>query len=104
MTIENETVVVLVPIGIVAVDFHDFGDKAPPRTTFEIHDDIDGITYVGFDGAIGQVHTALQNAARKPRKALFRGSGVDRRKASRVSRVEKLQEIERLAATDFAQD
>ncbi len=58
MAIEDEAVVVFIPIGIVAVDFHDFGDEAPARAAFKVHDDVDGITDVGFDGlgAIYRTH------------------------------------------------
>ena len=104
MTIENEAVVVFIAIGIVAVDFHDFGDEAPARTAFEVNDDVDGITDVGFDGPVGQVHAALQNAAREAGKALPCGSGMYGGKTSGVSGVEKLQEIEGLASAYFAKD
>jgi hypothetical protein len=104
VTIENETVVVLIAIGIVAVNFHDFGDEAPARPAFEVHNNIHGIADIGFDGAVGQVHTALQNAARESGQALPCGCGVEGRKAPRVSGVKKLQEIESLASPNFAKD
>jgi hypothetical protein len=104
VTIENEAVVELIAIGIVAVDFHDFGDEAPTGAAFEVHHDVDGITDVGLDGSIWQVHPALQNAAREAGQGLSCGSCVYGGKASRVSGVEKLQEIESLAASDFAED
>ncbi len=58
MAVENEAVVVFVPVGIVAVDFDDFGNEAPTRAAFEVHDHIYGITDVGFDcfGAIYRTH------------------------------------------------
>ena len=67
VAIKSEREVVFVPVGVVAMDFHDFGDKAPARTAFKVHDNIYAIADVGFDRAVRQVHTALQNAARKPR-------------------------------------
>jgi hypothetical protein len=41
VTVENEAVVVFIPVRIVAVDFSDFGDEAPARAAFEVHDDVD---------------------------------------------------------------
>src|SRR5712664_4572439 len=102
MAVENEAVVVFIAIGIVAVDFHDFGDETPARAAFEVHDDIDGIADVGFDSAVWKVHAALQNAARESGQALPCGSGVYSGKAPRVSGVEKLQEIEGLASAYLA--
>ena len=52
VTVENEAVVVFIAIGIVAVDFHDFGNEAPARPAFEVHDDIYGITDIRLDGAV----------------------------------------------------
>jgi len=77
VTVENKAVVVFIPVGIVAVDFHDFGDEAPAGAAFEVHDDVYGIADVCFDRAVGQVHTALQHATRESGKALLCGSGVD---------------------------
>ena len=55
MTIENEAVVEFIAIGIVAVDFHDFGDEAPAGAAFEMYNDIYGISDIGFDGAKAKV-------------------------------------------------
>ena len=103
MTIENEAVVEFIAIGIVAVNFHDFGDEAPTGAAFEVHDDVDGITDVGLDGAVRQVHSALQNAAREAGQGLPCGSCVYGGEAARVSGVEKLQEIESLASANFTE-
>ena len=40
MAVENATVAVLISVGIVALDFHDFGDEAPAGAAFEVHDDV----------------------------------------------------------------
>jgi hypothetical protein len=52
MTVENEAVVVFIPVGIVAVDFHDFGNEAPSRAAFQVHDDVYGVADVCLDRAI----------------------------------------------------
>ena len=59
MTIENEAVVEFIAIGMVAVDFHDFRDEAPARATFEVHDDVHGITDIGFDCAKVRPETTI---------------------------------------------
>ena len=51
MTVENEAVVVFIPVGIIAVDFHDLGDKAPAWSALQVHDYIYGITDICFDRA-----------------------------------------------------
>jgi hypothetical protein len=104
VTIENEAVVEFIAIGIVTVNFHDFGDEPPTGAAFEVHDDVDGITGVGPDGAEGQVHAALQNAAREAGQGLPCRSCVYGGKASRVSGVEKLQKIESLASAYLTED
>jgi hypothetical protein len=58
VAIENEAVVVFIAIGIVAVDFDDFGDEPPTRPALEVHDDIHRITDIRFNrlGAIYRTH------------------------------------------------
>jgi hypothetical protein len=58
VAVENETVVIFIAIGIVAVDFNDFGDEAPARPALKVHHDIYRITNAGFNrvGAIYNVH------------------------------------------------
>ncbi len=55
MAVENKPVVVFVPVGVVAVNFHDLGDEAPAGAAFEVHDHIYGITDVGLDG-VGAIY------------------------------------------------
>ena len=84
MAVENATVAVFILVGIVALDFHDFGDEASPGAAFEMHDDVERIADVGLNGAVREVHAALQDAAGKSREALPRGGGVNRRKTAGV--------------------
>jgi hypothetical protein len=55
VTVENESVVVFVPVGVIAVDFHDLGDETPAGAALQVHDDIHGITDVGFHG-VGAIY------------------------------------------------
>jgi hypothetical protein len=91
-----------VRIRIVAVDFEDFGNESPARPSFDMNHDVDRIADVRFNGAVRQLNAALQNATREPRQALLGGTGVNRGQRSGVAGVEKLQEVKRLAGTDFA--
>src|SRR5882757_7561388 len=100
MAVENATVAVFILVGIVALDFHDFGD-ASAGAAFEMHDDVERIADVGLNGAVREVHAALQDAAGKSREALPRGGGVNGGKTAGVSGVEKLQKIEGLATSNF---
>lgn len=61
MAVKNEAVVVFIPVGIVAVNFHDLGDEAPAGAAFEVHDHIYGITDVGLDGVGAIYHTHWSN-------------------------------------------
>ena len=76
MAVENETVVVFIVIGVVAADFHEFGDESSAGAAFEVHDDVQRISDICLDGAVGQVHATLQHAARESREALPRRSGM----------------------------
>lgn len=68
MTVRNGTVVVFVSIGIVAADFHDFGNEAPARPSFEVHKDVYGIT----DGLLNTFSTTSSNATGSPMLVLNR--------------------------------
>src|SRR5882757_4402009 len=103
MAVENATVAVFILVGIVALDFHDFGDESPAGAAFEMHDDVERIADVGLNGAVREVDAALQYAAGESREALPRGGGVNGGKAAGVSGVEKLQKIEGLGSPNFAE-
>src|SRR6266566_3958530 len=69
-----------------------------------MHNDVYGVTDVGLDRAIGQVHVALQYTAREPSKALPCRRGMDSRETAGVPCVEELQEIEGFSSAYFTQD
>ena len=104
MAVENATVAVFILVGIVTLDFHDFGDEALAGAACEMHDNVERIADVGLNGAVREVHAALQDAAGESREALPRGGGVNGRKTAGVSGVEKLQKIEGLASSNFPED
>jgi hypothetical protein len=104
VTVENKAVVVFIPVGVVAVDFHDLGNEAAAGPPLQVHDDVYGLADVCFYRAIGQIHAALQHATCESGKALSCGSGVYGRKTPGMPGVEELQEIEGLSSTYFTQD
>ena len=104
MTVENEAALVFIPVGVVAVDFHDFGNEAPSGPPLQMHNDVYGVADVCLDRAIRQVDAALEDATGESSKALLCGGGMDGRKAARMSRVEELQEIEGFSSSYFTQD
>ncbi len=54
-----------VSVGIVAVDFEYFGNETSSGPSLYLDDDIKRIRNVGLDGAVRQLDTALEDAARK---------------------------------------
>ncbi|HLZ91633.1 MAG TPA: hypothetical protein VKQ28_07945 [Candidatus Acidoferrum sp.] len=54
---------VVIAVGIVTLDFHDFGDEAPARAALQVHDNAKRISGVGLDRSVWQVNSALENAA-----------------------------------------
>src|SRR5260370_6941918 len=75
MTIENKGAAVFIPVGIVALNFDDFRDKAPARPPFQMHHYIDRVTDICFDGAIRQGPTTLQHTTCETRQALLSRKG-----------------------------
>src|SRR6266404_1504017 len=93
-----------VGVGVVAVDFEDFGNEPSPRPAFDLDDDVQRIADVGLNSAVRKFHAALQNAAREASQALLRGTGMDGGKCPGVARIQELEQVEGFTATDFAQE
>ena len=92
-----------VGIGIVAVDFKNFGDVPTPRPALDLNHDMQAVADIALDGAVRQLDTTLQDTAREARKPLFRGACVDGGNRPRMARIQKLQEIKGFPAPDFAE-
>ncbi len=69
-----------------------------------MHHHVDGGGDLRAQRAEREIDAAQQRAGLDAREALARAVGVDGRHASRVAGVQSLQEVERLAAADFADD
>jgi hypothetical protein len=90
-------------VGIVAVDFKDFGNESSPGPALDLNDNVQRIADVGLDGAVRELDAALQNTTREASETLLGGTRVNGRKRTGVARIEKLQEVEGLPAPDFAE-
>src|SRR5208283_427975 len=62
-----------------------------------------GVADIALDGAVRQLDAALQDTARKAGETLSGRVGMNGGQCSRVTRIEKLQKIERLAAANLPQ-
>ncbi len=87
-----------VGVGVIAMDFEHLGNKAPAGPPFELHYDVERIADIALDGPIRQFNSTLKDATRKPSETLLGRVRMDGRETARVTRIEKLQEIESLAA------
>src|SRR5712664_1968728 len=92
-----------VGVGIVAVDFEDFGNESSPRPAFDLDNDVQRVPDVGLNSAVRKFHAALQNAAREASQTLFRGTRMDGGKRTGVAGIQELEQVEGFAAPDFAQ-
>jgi hypothetical protein len=88
-------------IGVIAVDFQNFGDESPARPPFDLHDNIKRISNVRPNGAVRKLDAALQDAARESGDSLFCRARMDCGQGSGMAGIEKLQQIERFTAPDF---
>ena len=86
------------------MDRENLGNEAPARAAVEMYYDIERVADIALDGPIREFNPTLENAARKAGKTLPRRRCMDCRETSRVTCIEKLQEIERLASTYFTKD
>src|SRR5947207_1916050 len=82
--------IVLVQVGIVAIDFDHLGNKAPAWSPFELHDDAKRISGIGLDGPVGQVNSALENATGESCEGLLGRCRMNGRETSRMTRIEEL--------------
>jgi hypothetical protein len=48
-----------VRVGVVAVDFEDFGNESPTRPSLDMDDDVEGIGDVRFDRTVRKLNPAL---------------------------------------------
>ena len=103
LSLVDRAIVEEVGVRVVAVDFEDFGDEAAARAALDVNDDIERVADVGLDGAVRKLNAALQHATREASEALLGRIGVNGGKRARVAGIQKLQKIERFAASNFAE-
>jgi hypothetical protein len=86
------------------MDFEHLRNKPPTGPPFELHDNVKRIADVALDSPIREFNPTLKDAARKPGETLLGRRCMDGRETARMTCIEKLQEIERLAATYLTKD
>ena len=101
---EHRAIVEQVCLRIVSVDQENFGNVPASRPALDMDDDVERISDVGLDGAIGEVHAALQNTTCEPCEALLRGVRMDGGQCAGVTGVQELQEIEGFATTNLPEN
>ena len=95
---------VFVGVGVISMDFEHLRNETPTGPPFELHDNVKRIADIALDGPIREFNPTLKDAARKPSETLLGRRCMDGRETARVTGIEKLQEIERLAATYLTKD
>ena len=90
---------VFVGVGVIPMDFEHLRNKAPAGPPFELHYNVERIADIALDRPIREFNSTLKDATRKPGETLLGRRCMDGREAAGVTRIEKLQEIERLTAT-----
>lgn len=91
--------------GVERQDFRDGDDLA--RAVGEaggLHDRVDGAGHLCAEGGEGDLDSAQERARLKAAEAVKRRVGVDGAHRAGVSGVQRLKEVEGLAAADFADD
>ena len=89
---------VFVRVGVISMDFEHLRNKTPAGSPFELHYNVERIADIALDRPIREFNPALEDATRKPSETLLGRRCMDGRETARVTCIEKLQEIERLAA------
>src|SRR5713226_3776548 len=101
---EHRAVIEQVRIRVVAVDEEDFGNVSASRPALDMDHNIEGISDVGLDSPIGEVHAALQNTTCEAREALLRGVRMDGGQRAGVPGVQELQEIKCFATANLSEN
>src|ERR1700676_1139816 len=95
---------VFVCVWVIPMDFEHLRNKPPTGPPFELHDNVKRIADITLDGPIREFNPTLKDAARKPGETLLGRRCMDGRETARMTCIEKLQEIERLAPTYLTKD
>src|ERR1700681_2395581 len=89
---------VFIGVGVISMDFEHLRNETPTGSSFELHYNVERIADIALDRPIREFNPALEDATRKTSEPLLGRRCMDGRETARMTCVEKLQEIERLAA------
>jgi len=93
----------MIGFSFVLADFKNLRDKADAWPSVDLDDNVQRVGDAALNGAIRNLDAALQDTTGKASQPLLRGTCMDRTERSGVPRVQKLKEIERLAASNFSE-
>ena len=88
---------------VVSSDFEQLRYTALLSHSFDVHDEMNSERNRFPNARVRQSHIRHQDAMRKPSERLFGRIPVNRAEASKVAGVERLQQVERLRASHFAE-
>ena len=80
------------------MDFEHLRNETPTGPPFELHYNVERIADIALDGPVWEFNPALEDATRKTSETLLGRRCMDGLETARMTCVEKLQKIERLAA------
>src|ERR1051326_8737775 len=98
----NQLQIVAIQCGVIGPNPSKLRYEALSVPALNMDQQIDGFRDAAADSAVGQLHAGLENASCKPRQGLRRRVGMQRGAGAGMARVERLQQIEGLAATHLA--
>src|SRR5713226_2015417 len=98
---EHRAVVEQIRIRVVSVDEQNLGNVSASWSALDLDYDVERISNVRLNGPVRKPNGALQNATGEPRESLLRGVRMNGGQRARMTRVQKLQEIESLAAPNL---
>jgi hypothetical protein len=88
---------------VVPANFENLRDKPSPKPAVDLNDHVQRICDIALDGGIRNFDATLQHAGGESRYPLSCGVGVNGRYRPTVTRIEELQQVERLFSTNFTE-
>ena len=94
----------LLGAAVVAIQFEDFADDAASRLPFDLDDQIDSLSDLGFDILKGRLGVAAKNEIGKAAERLYRRVRVNGGERSGVSGIEGIEQSSCFDSAHFAED
>src|SRR5258707_4501257 len=88
---------------IITSDGIDLAYHAPAGLSLDVHEKIQSLRDIAADGPVWKLNPGLKNTGSKSCDGLPGGVGVQRGERPGVTRIERLEQVEGLSTTHFAQ-